>query len=101
MTRSIRQLAILLAATVVMAAPALFLAGCAPGPHLHIDSQQPVTVKVPVYAACISRGQIPAPVPHAALTGEARHDVSVLAAVDLRLRDALGQAVAALSGCAG
>ena len=101
MIRSIRQLAVLLAATVVMVAPALMLAGCSTGPRLHIDSPQPVTVKVPAYAACVTRGQIPAAVPHAVLSGDARHDVSVLAAVDLRLRDALGQAVAALSGCAG
>ena len=78
---------------------ALALASCAHGPG-------PVEVRMvevvrPVAVACVKPEQIPAMPAKVGdqLTGGAVNDASVLAAANLRLRAALGKALALLGGC--
>ncbi|NBC35541.1 hypothetical protein GTZ99_03110 [Novosphingobium sp. FSY-8] len=73
----------------------LGLGGCAPA------IQPPRSVSVPIATPCVDSAQIPAEPARAgpALTGEARHDASILAASNLRLRAAFREARALLVGC--
>lgn len=78
------------------------VAGCgnpsAPPPAVEVRT---VTVKVPVPTACVDKASIPAEPPKVGsqLTGDARHDLDVVSASALRLRQALKEAFALLSGC--
>ena len=90
------------------AAPiSLFLAACAattPPPAVELRT---VEVKVPVPTPCITAEQLneliarePARV-SAQLTGDARHDLDIVAASALRLRAYAGELRAALKACSG
>jgi|GEM_PF-1999421 len=79
-------------------AGALALAACAQTPPPAINDKV-VTVKVPVAVACVDPSKIPAPVPRSQLSGDAQHDVSVLARTDLALRSAVDQLMALVGPC--
>ena len=97
-----RALLFLLRCTVV----GLFviLAGCC-GPHVDIAPPPPrlVTVDKVVVASCVKATDIPAAPAKigAQFTGDARHDLDVVARADLELRAALDKALAMLTGCEG
>lgn len=79
---------------------AFTLAGCAqtPPPAIEVRTER---VEVPVPVACIKASDVPA-VPTQVgdkLTGNAVADADLLAAANLRLRSALDQALALISGC--
>lgn len=80
-------------------AAALALSACAHGP----GGQEVRTVEVvkPIPVPCARRDQIPAMPAKVGdqLTGDPVADVSTLAAANLRLRAALGKALAVLEGC--
>lgn len=67
------------------------LSGCAPRPVVHI----------PVVQTCVRLAQISPEPGHVALSGDARHDASMLAATDLRLRAWGRELNALLVGCSG
>lgn len=69
-----------------------FLAGCSP---------RPPVVDVPVIALCVRLAQISPEPGHVTVTGDAKHDASVLAGADLRLRAWGRELNALLVGCAG
>lgn len=80
------------------------LAGCGgvqstPAPPTEVRT---VTVNVPIATPCVSASNIPAGPPHVGsrLNGDSVHDLDVVAAIDLRLRAALGKALALLGACA-
>jgi hypothetical protein len=79
---------------------ALALAGCAhtPPPAIEVRTER---VEIPVPTACIKASDVPAIPPRVGdqLTGDARSDADLLAADALRLRSALHQAMALISGC--
>lgn len=81
--------------------PALTLSACAAHPTPPVIEARVERIEVPVSVACVDPADVPA-VPARVgdqLTGDAAHDAGVLAAVDLRLRAALGKALALLKGC--
>lgn len=79
-------------------ATCLALAACAQTPAPAINDKV-VQVNIPVAVKCVDPARIPAPVPPTVLTGDAKHDVSVLAKVDLALRSAVDQLTALVSPC--
>lgn len=81
-------------------AVALILAGCAHPPPPAIETRIE-RVEVPVPVACIKASDVPAMPPNVGdeLTGNAVSDADLLAADALRLRSALDQALALISGC--
>jgi hypothetical protein len=83
-----------------LSSTAFTLAGCAHQPPPAIEVRTEV-VKVPVPTACIKASDVPAMPPRVGdqLTGDARSDADLLAADALRLRAALDQALALISGC--
>lgn len=85
----------------LIAVAMLAMSACAHGP----GPVQVRTVEVvkPIPVPCVRPEQIPAMPAKVGdqLTGDAVNDVSVLAAANLRLRAALGKALALLEGCAG
>ncbi len=81
----------------------LALSACAgdappcPTPPVQIRT---VTIDRPVPTPCVDLAQVPtAPKAGLALTGDAGRDASLLAAQDLALRKALGEALALIGGC--
>ena len=76
----------------------LALAACAQTPPPAIKAQV-VTVDVPVSVRCIDPAHVPAKVPPAQMTGDAVHDVSELAMIDLALRSAVDQFNAIVAPC--
>lgn len=81
-------------------AAAVTLTGCAhtPPPAIEVRTER---VEIPVPTACIKASDVPAMPPRVGdeLTGDARSDADLLAADALRLRSALDQAMALISGC--
>lgn len=82
---------------------AVALAGCGgdgPQPLPPVEVRT-ITVNTPVSTPCIHRGDVPAMPPKIGnqLTGDAGHDLDVVSASALRLRSALGTALALLGGC--
>jgi hypothetical protein len=81
---------------------ALALAGCGvqstPAPPVEVRT---VTVDRPIPVPCIAAFDVPAMPPRVGdqLTGDAGHDLDVVAASAIRLRAALDKALAVLSGC--
>ena len=79
---------------------AFTLAGCTqtPSPAIEVRTEQ---VKVSVPVACIKVSDVPAMPPRVGdkLTGNAVSDADLLAADALRLRSALDQALALITGC--
>lgn len=80
---------------------AFTLAGCAvhtPPPAIEVRTER---VEVPVPVACIKASDVPAMPPRVGdkLTGNAVNDADLLAADALRLRSALDQTLALISGC--
>lgn len=78
----------------------LALSACAHGPG-QVEVRTVEVVK-PIPVPCVKPEQIPAMPAKVGeqLTGDPVADVSVLAAANLRLRAALGKALALLEGCA-
>jgi len=79
----------------------LLLSACGaqtPPPAVEVRT---VTVKVPVPTACVDKASIPAEPPKVGsqLTGDARHDLDVVSASALRLRQALKETFALLGPC--
>lgn len=81
---------------------ALALAGCAtsptPPPAIVVKTER---VEVPIPTPCVDADQIPAMPPRVGdrLTGDAARDLDVVAASAIRLRAALGKALALLGAC--
>lgn len=79
---------------------AFTLAGCTqtPPPAIEVRIER---VEVPVPVACIKASDVPGMPPRVGdkLTGNAVNDADLLAADVLRLRSALDQALALISGC--
>lgn len=67
------------------------LAGCTPRP----------VVDIPVVQPCVRLAKISPEPGHVALSGDARHDASMLASTDLRLRAWGRELNALLVGCSG
>lgn len=84
----------------IIAAATLSLAGCArtPPPAIEVRTER---VEVPISVQCIKAADVPAMPPRVGdkLTGNAVTDADLLAAANLRLRSALDQALALISGC--
>ncbi len=81
---------------------ALILAGCAakrtPPPAIEVRVER---VDVPIPVPCVDRSDIPASPAHVGdkLNRDAGHDSNILAAANLRLRNAFDKAVALLMAC--
>jgi hypothetical protein len=85
----------------VILTAALALSACTgrtPPPAIEVRTER---VAVPVPVACIKASDVPAMPPRVGdqLTGHAVTDADLLAAHALRLRSALDQALALISGC--
>lgn len=86
----------------LIVAAAIGLSACSttqpPPPAVQIRT---VTVDRPVAVACVRKSDIPAEPPKVAsqLTGEARHDLDIVGASALRLRQALNETFALLEPC--
>lgn len=91
MSRTIKQYSIV--------ALAIALSACAHGPG-PVEVRTVEVVK-PIPVPCVKRDQIPAMPAKVGnqLTGDPVADVSTLAAANLRLRAAMGKAMAVLEGC--
>jgi hypothetical protein len=85
----------------LLPAVALALSACAHQPARPVIEARVERVEVPVSVACIDPADVPAEPARVGeqLTGDAAHDASILAAVDLRLRAALDKALALIKGC--
>jgi hypothetical protein len=80
----------------------LCMSACTTGPHpLPPTEVRTVEVKVPVPVPCVERSALPGMPAKVGnlLTGDAVHDLDVVAASNLRLRTALDKALALLGAC--
>ena len=82
----------------------LCVAGCAHGPRVDTAPPPPKVIYVDrvVTANCVKASDIPATPPKVGsqMTGDAVHDLDIVASADLQSRAALDQAIALLTGCA-
>ena len=80
---------------------ALALSGCGAPPPPHVAPPPIVVEKVPVATACIKKEDVPSVLPKVGsqLTGEAPHDLDIVAASAIHLRTALTKALALLGAC--
>ena len=79
----------------------LALSACAHQPVHPVIEARVERVEIPMAVPCVDASDVPAEPARVGeqLTGDAAHDASILAAVDLRLRAALDKALALIKGC--
>ena len=80
---------------------AFALSGCGNPPHPHVDPPPIIVEKVPVAVDCVDKADIPAEPPKVGgqLTGDAPHDLDIVTASAIHLRNALTKALALLGAC--